>query len=373
MKRLKISCRKSSVLFEAGRIFLEPEMYINCRTILFEGVQFNSDEIFEFEDKISIVISFLNAKNEELEIGNYDFILLDDMQVDKASGKVIIKGLFSAKFGSEIYDQRLMDVFMRWDAGERVDWKELDEGQKEQFLRARGHLSGLPTKVEAGEYIIDGSVVNDWYEFYLLLSDVIAGERGFFAFGLDSLDDSLIELSMNDSLNFSINFNKTSHLKKVLGEDYFNEVLKSFKLNRIPCGLNKDKRRVIINLNNSDERYVLLDSYIIKGQHNETDQNDKITDGLKKGEYVSILLDHTECVVSGEMVSHFETLMTDGKWLWSADIIHYCEKYNLRLPEPFKKHLLGENNDTPITKKKLSELVDSATWKEVHDSTVVLE
>lgn len=62
---------------------------------------------------------------------------------------------------------------------------------------------------------------------------------------------------------------------------------------------------------------------------------EKIIKYLRKSEYLSILLDCTTCIFTGEIIEHFDTHKTDGKWIWSADIIHYIEKYNFILPFDF--------------------------------------
>lgn len=56
---------------------------------------------------------------------------------------------------------------------------------------------------------------------------------------------------------------------------------------------------------------------------------------MKNSEYLSILLDYTTCIFTGKNIEHFETHLTDGNWIWSADIIHYFEKHNYILPLNF--------------------------------------
>jgi hypothetical protein len=38
---------------------------------------------------------------------------------------------------------------------------------------------------------------------------------------------------------------------------------------------------------------------------------------MKKSEHLSILLDCTNCIFTGENIEHFDTHKTDGKWIWS--------------------------------------------------------
>ena len=69
---------------------------------------------------------------------------------------------------------------------------------------------------------------------------------------------------------------------------------------------------------------------------------------MRKSEYLSILLDCTYCIFTGEVIEHFDTHQTDGKWIWSADIIHYIEKYNFILPIDFLSDI--RQNDYKIYK-----------------------
>lgn len=72
----------------------------------------------------------------------------------------------------------------------------------------------------------------------------------------------------------------------------------------------------------------------------------KILKYMRKSEYLSILLDCTKCIFTGEIIEHFDTHKTDGKWIWSADIIHYIEKHNFVLPLDFLSDIRLNNYKT---------------------------
>lgn len=48
-------------------------------------------------------------------------------------------------------------------------------------------------------------------------------------------------------------------------------------------------------------------------------------------------------VFSGENTNIELVFMNDGKYSWSSKIPYYVDKYNLRLPEDFEKHILNNN------------------------------
>lgn len=65
-----------------------------------------------------------------------------------------------------------------------------------------------------------------------------------------------------------------------------------------------------------------------------------------RGGYVSDVLDPSSTV---PLVPH---LYTDGTYLWRLDVAHYVEKYHLRLPLDFVRHMASMNWQPP-TKEEL--------------------
>lgn len=94
-----------------------------------------------------------------------------------------------------------------------------------------GKYSGIPEKIRSDKplFVIDGNEIFDWYDFYLILSRELIGEKGFFAFGLDSLEDSLISIFRSyGPKNMVIEFKNTRRIKTILGEDYYKKVIAFF-------------------------------------------------------------------------------------------------------------------------------------------------
>jgi hypothetical protein len=46
-------------------------------------------------------------------------------------------------------------------------------------------------------------------------------------------------------------------------------------------------------------------------------------------------------ILSGECIFGTFSTMNDGKYFWRSDLIHYVEKYNFKLPEDFRQHVLN--------------------------------
>jgi|GEM_PF-4632886 hypothetical protein len=74
---------------------------------------------------------------------------------------------------------------------------------------------------------------------------------------------------------------------------------------------------------------------------------------IKRAPHYSIVMDTTPCIFSGERISHNHTFQTDGKWIWSADLVHYTEKHNFQWPQAFLDHLQQAGYKRGLTFKDL--------------------
>ncbi|MBS1637736.1 MAG: hypothetical protein JST26_17605 [Bacteroidetes bacterium] len=55
------------------------------------------------------------------------------------------------------------------------------------------------------------------------------------------------------------------------------------------------------------------------------------------------MLDTTDCIICGENILHYDTLITDGDWVWSADLKHYFDHHNFVFPEDFLQSIRSKN------------------------------
>ena len=46
-------------------------------------------------------------------------------------------------------------------------------------------------------------------------------------------------------------------------------------------------------------------------------------------------------IFSGEIISKYKSMMTDGTYSWSSVIPYYMRKYNLRMPKSFEDYILS--------------------------------
>ncbi len=56
---------------------------------------------------------------------------------------------------------------------------------------------------------------------------------------------------------------------------------------------------------------------------------------LDNGKYMSILLDRGKYIFDNQSISSNETLLSDGNWIWSADLNHYTGFHHFIWPEAF--------------------------------------
>ncbi len=67
--------------------------------------------------------------------------------------------------------------------------------------------------------------------------------------------------------------------------------------------------------------------------------NQEIFAYLQKSKFVSITLDYEYCFLCGEKITHRETKISDGHWVWSANLMHHTEKHNFIWPLEFMEHV----------------------------------
>jgi hypothetical protein len=111
-----------------------------------------------------------------------------------------------------------------------LDWrdKDLTFEDKDDLLRYVANRWGLPKKVYGTSFTLDPTDIVDWIDLYFLLAEIFMEDR-FFAFGLDSLEDSLIELGLHKNLDFSLTILNLPQLETKLGEEYIREFISIFE------------------------------------------------------------------------------------------------------------------------------------------------
>lgn len=65
-----------------------------------------------------------------------------------------------------------------------------------------------------------------------------------------------------------------------------------------------------------------------------------VLDYLKKGNIHMVTASKPVDIFTGETICYELVYMDDGVYSWSSKLIYYVEKYNLKLPEDFEKHVL---------------------------------
>ncbi len=103
--------------------------------------------------------------------------------------------------------------------------------------------------------------------------------------------------------------------------------------------------------------YHITDDYILNNYKREPSKNSSLVNYMTKNEAFSILLDTTKCIITNEPIEHYESLSTDGYWIWSADLEHYIKKFNIKMPDHFMYYLESiKYLIKPIPRKNLETL-----------------
>ena len=117
--------------------------------------------------------------------------------------------------------------------------------------------------------------------------------------------------------------------------------------------------RQILNIKDNEVIiYEITDQYLFEcNKSNLSIKNKKnYLEYLNNCEFESILLDQTECIFSKKLITHFETIKTDGNWLWSGDLEHYFNRYNFIWPKNHLKKIEKSNYKISNESKKTIKL-----------------
>lgn len=70
----------------------------------------------------------------------------------------------------------------------------------------------------------------------------------------------------------------------------------------------------------------------------------KIIYYLRHGRKDMVAMELAKDVFTGEVIPGGNIGMNDGQYSWCTYLAYYVEKYNLRLPEEFEKHILHQES-----------------------------
>lgn len=201
---------------------LEKEMYTSACFFSLKDFHFLKEVAFNQEDVVNIQVYYYNKFNVKTHLLDFGIFVIDDLIQDdylKIFGLLIpIDGI--------IYDQRIIDIFYKWQNNEDIDWWTMDKDYKESYIYCCGSWSGLSKEVSRKDYIIDCSIVNEKLDFYYLLASTFFGSRGYFGDYTYTLGDCLTEIYTNSTslTNLKIEFLNHKQVIKVFGLDVFNEI-----------------------------------------------------------------------------------------------------------------------------------------------------
>ena len=68
---------------------------------------------------------------------------------------------------------------------------------------------------------------------------------------------------------------------------------------------------------------------------------DTIVKFLQRGELVLAQFSRNRDVFDNSVIPAEVLVLADGKYMWCNHLAHYVDKYNVRLPRDFEKHILG--------------------------------
>ena len=87
------------------------------------------------------------------------------------------------------------------------------------------------------------------------------------------------------------------------------------------------------------EIYKVTDEYIIRCNNLPLKKSKGLIFHIEESAYYQIRLDTTLDIFNQKEISHHKTLMTDGHWIWSADLNYYTMYHNFIWPKNFIEYI----------------------------------
>lgn len=109
--------------------------------------------------------------------------------------------------------------------------------------------------------------------------------------------------------------------------------------------------RVVAKTHNTEVFVNLIsDNYIKECDQKEIKANKesaKLISYLGNAYYIIIRLNLTNSLFDGTNIESSHTLLSDGEWIWSADLNHYSEKHSFIWPNGFLESVKAKNYKMP--------------------------
>ncbi|WP_267401524.1 MULTISPECIES: hypothetical protein [unclassified Chryseobacterium] len=187
-----------------------------------------SDEI-EYEGCLSIYvktkINLSICLYKTTFFTNYIF-LNEEHNIDD---EILIEAVMSNKESAlkSNYNQLIVDVFYLWSQNIEIEWLKINSLEmKASYLGACYLWNSYDYVIEnKGDINIQGELINCSEDLYYYLGESIMGKRGFFGSNLDSLDDFLIDLCKNNTIDNCIIFNNTETIINNTSKYFFETIV----------------------------------------------------------------------------------------------------------------------------------------------------
>ena len=102
---------------------------------------------------------------------------------------------------------------------------------------------------------------------------------------------------------------------------------------------------MILNIK-KDFLFIINDSYIKNCYYNKKSlayfKKKRLLKYVNNAPLLLGFLDLTDCLFSGKDIPSYETLFTDGEWIWSADLNYYSKNFYFEWPNEFIKSIANK-------------------------------
>lgn len=128
---------------------------------------------------------------------------------------------------SNSYNQFIVDIFYSWSNDIELKWDRFNSIEiKDSYLKACYLWSSKLFKIKNINNIhLEGELIQCEQDLYYYLGEYFFGKRGFLGSSLDSLEDFLIDIVKNNTINTTIVFNNVDIIIRNTSKYFFETVI----------------------------------------------------------------------------------------------------------------------------------------------------
>ncbi|WP_294210399.1 barstar family protein [uncultured Chryseobacterium sp.] len=185
----------------------------------------------QIENQVELNINIRRADMHLISLYKVSFIkdYIYSEEEHENTKEVLLEGnmLSNESVLGEPYNQCIIDIFYNWKNNIEINWEKIKDVEvKNSYLKACYLWNGDSFEIRnENDIYIDGELISCEEDVYYYLGQYIFGQRGFFGINLDSLEDFLIDIRKNNSVNMSVSFTHVDLIIEKTNKYFFETIV----------------------------------------------------------------------------------------------------------------------------------------------------